>query len=158
MRNRLMLVAIVVASLTVCALFSVAENVIDDLKNREYLFILTADTGIFKDGKLTLKGTPIVAFYALGVKEDDGHFFSEEFVNMWDTKAVILKADPPNGTINILDEKGSYSAVMEFSEPEATVNTVTFKARVLEGDIPASFNSTSLFLRLRLKSSIPSQN
>lgn len=158
MRYGLTLTTLVIASLTFSALFAAAENVIDDSKNPEYLFILTADTGTFKDGKLTLKGTPIVAFYAIGVKRDAGHFFSEQFVKMWDTKAVILKADPPNGTINVLDEKGSYSGVMEFSEPVATINTVTFKARVLEGDIPASFNSTSMFLRLRLTSPIHSQN
>ena len=158
MRNGLRLATITVLLFGICAVFAGAVNVIDDSKNPEYLFILTADTGTFKDGKLTLVGTPIVAFYALGVKRDAGHFFSKAFVNMWDTKAVILKADPPNGTINILDEKGSYSAVMEFSEPESTINTITFKARVLEGDIPASFNSTSLFLRLRLTSYIHSQH
>jgi len=158
MRKGLILTAALIASVAMTGLFAAAENVIDDSKTPEYLFILTADTGTFKDGKLTLNGTPIVAFYALGEKRDDGHFFSEQFVKMWDTKAVILKADPPNGTINILDDKGSYSAVMEFSEPKADINTITFKARVLEGDIPASFNSTSMFLRLKLTSPIHTQN
>lgn len=158
MRKGFILTVVLAASVTMSALFAAAENVIDDSKTHEYLFILTADTGTFKDGKLTLNGTPIVAFYAIAEKRHDGHFFSEQFVKMWDTTAVILKADPPNGTINILDDKGSYSAVMEFSEPQADINTITFKARVLEGDVPASFNSTSMFLRLKLTSPIHTQN
>ena len=77
---------------------------------------------------------------------------------MWNTKAVILKTDPPRVTLNVLDDKGSNSCVIELSEPEGTINTATFKARVLEGELPASFDSSSLFLDMNVKSAIGTEN
>lgn len=141
-----------------CAVFANAEHVIDDSKNPRYLFILTANTGTFEQGTLTLRGVPVVAFFALGVKRHAGHFFLGTFIEMWNTKAVILKADPPNGTLNVLDDKGSNSCVIELSVPEGTINTVTFKARILEGELPASFGSSSLFLDMNVKSAIGTEN
>lgn len=138
--------------------FASAEPAVDDSKNLRYLFILTADTGTFEDGTLTLNGTPIVAFFALGTKRDAGHFFLGTFIEMWNTKAVISEADPPRGTLNVLDDKGSNSCVIELSVPEGTINTVTFKARILEGELPASFGSSSLFLDMNVKSAIGTEN
>lgn len=135
-----------------------AEPDVDDSKSLRYLFILTADTGTFEEGTLTLNGTPIVAFYSLGAKRHAGHFFLGTFIEMWNTKAVILKTDPPRGTLNVLDNKGSNSCVIELSDPVGTINTVTFKARVLEGELPASFDSSSLFLDMNVKSTIGTEN
>ncbi|MEQ9617571.1 MAG: hypothetical protein RIG61_00160 [Deltaproteobacteria bacterium] len=141
-----------------CAVFANAGHVIDDSKNPRYLFILTADTGSFKDGKLTLNGIPIVAFYALGVKREAGHFFVEDFIKIWNTKAVLLKADPPNGTLNVVEDGKSFSCVIELSDPGAGVNAITFRARVLEGELPDSFGPSSLFLDMNVKSSLGTEN
>jgi len=139
-----------IAAILICALTftAQAEHVIDDSKNPRYQFVLSPDTGSFKDGKLTLNGVPIVTFYTLGAKRQDGHFLLKDFILMWNNNARLIKSDPPNGTLSVLSDKGASGAVIEFSEPSATINTLTFKARILEGELPEEFGPSSLFFKL----------
>ncbi len=151
-------VLIVTIILSVLTLSADAEHIIDDSKNPRYQFVFSSVTGSFKDGKLTLKGVPIVTFYSLGVKRWDGHFLLKEFVRMWNNDARVLKTDPPNGTLSVLSDKGSSGAVIELSEPETTINTITFKARILEGKLPAAFGPSSLFLELTVSAPLHTEN
>lgn len=137
---------------------SAQDHVIDDSKPPQYLFIITGDTGTFEDGKLTLNGTPIVTFYSMATQRSVGHFLVGTFVETWEKNSSIYKADPPNGTLSVLDEKGSLGAVIEVSNPVSTLNSITFNARVLEGKLPASFNASSLFLKLQVDEKLKTQN
>ena len=141
-----------------CVLANAQNHVIDDSKNPEYLFIITGNTGTFGDGKLTLNGTPIISFYAMATKREVGHFLVGTFIEMWEKNSSAYKADPPNGTISVFDEKGSLGAVIEVSNPESTLNSITFDARVLEGKLPATFNASSFFLKLNVAEAPHTQN
>ena len=143
--NSLVLTFIMLGVITLPAL---SEHVIDD--SLKYQFVLSGDTGSVKDGKLTLNGVPIVTFYSLGVKRGDGHFFVRSFVDVWGNNAQILEKDPPNATLSILSDKGSTGVVVELSEPQAGINSITFKVRVLEGALQEEFGSYTLLLRLTL--------
>ena len=134
------------------------NHVIDDSKNPQYLFVITGDTGTFEGGKLTFKGTPIITFYSMATQRSVGHFLVGTFVEMWEKNSSIYKADPPNGTISVLDEKGSLGAVIEVSNPVSTLNSITFNARVLEGKLPSSFNASSFFLKLNVTEAPHTQN
>lgn len=146
--RRLIQLILTIAILSFLALPASAEHVVDD--SYSYQFVLSGDTGALKDGKITLNGVPIVTFYSLGTKRGDGHFFVKSFVEVWNNNAKIFEKDPPNGTLSVLSDKGSLGAVVELSEPTATLNSITFKARVLEGGLPEQFGSYTLFLRLKL--------
>jgi hypothetical protein len=87
-----------------------------------------------------------------------GHFLVGTFVETWEKNSSIYKADPPNGTLSVLDEKGSGNAVIAVSKPTSTLNSITFNARVLEGKLPASFNASSLFLKLQVDEKLKTQN
>jgi len=134
--------------LGIITLPTMAEHVIDD--SIRYQFVLSGDTGSVKDGKLTLNGVPIVTFYSLGVKRGNGNFFVKSFVDAWDNNARILEKDPPNGTLSVLSGRGSNGVIVELSEPQARINSITFKVRVLEGELPEEFGPYTLFLRLTL--------
>jgi len=134
------------------------DHAIDDSKNPQYLFIITGDTGTFEGGKLTFKGVPIVTFYSMAAKRDVGHFLMGTFVEMWEKNSSAYKADPPDGTISVLDEKGALGAVIEVSNPVSTLNSITFKARVLEGKLPPAFNASSFFLKLNVIEAPHTQN
>ena len=144
--------------ISLCVSAAKAEHVIDDSKNLRYQFVLSSDTGSLKDGKLTLNGVPIVTFYSLGVKSGDGHFLLKEFIRMWNNDARVLKTDPPNGTLSVLSDRGSSGAVIEISEPGATVNSITFKARILEGELPLGFGPSTLFLKLSVSAPLRTEN
>ena len=156
MKNSILILTII---FSLCGVLANAQNhVIDDSKNPQYLFVITGDTGTFEGGKLTLKGAPIVTFYAMSIQRSVGHFLVGTFVEMWEKNSSIYKSDPPNGTISVLDEKGSLGAVIDVSNPESTLNSITFDARVLEGKLPASFNASSFFLKLNVTQAPHTQN
>ena len=126
---------ILIASLLVVVvpLTSQAEHVVDD--SLRYQFVLSGNKGSLKEGTLTLSGIPIVSFYSLGKVRGAGHFFIESFVEVWNNNAKVFEKDPPNATLSVLSAKGSSGAVVELSEPTANLNSISFKARVLEGAI-----------------------
>ena len=135
-----------------------AQNHVDDSKKLEYQFVITGDSGTFKNGKLYLKGTPIVSFYYLGEVRKDGHFLVGSFTEMWEKNAATYKADPPSGTMSVLNQEGSLGAVVQVANPVSTLNSITFDAKVLEGELPDSFNASSFFLKLNVKEKLQTQN
>ncbi len=156
MKNRILILTIIFSFC--CVLANAQNHVIDDSKNLRYLFIITGDTGTFKDGKLTLNGTPIVTFTYLGTTREVGHFLVDTFVEMWDKNPSTYNTNPPSGTLSVLDKKGHANSVIAVSNPVSTLNSITFDARVLEGKLPASFNASSLFLKLNVTEKLQTQN
>ena len=134
-----------------------AEHVIDESKRPNYQFIISGDTGTLKDGKLSLTGVPVVTFYTLGEKRLAGHIYIESFAEVWKKSAQIVKTDPPNGTISVLSKEGPQGATIELSEPNADVNDLSFKARVLEGELPESFGPFQIYIRLTLNEHLKTQ-
>ena len=145
---------------SVLALFVIkaqAEHVIDESKSPRYQFIISGDTGTLKDGKLSLTGAPIVTFYTLGEKRLAGHIYVQSFSEVWNNNAQILKTDPPNGTISVLSKESPEGATIELSEPKADLNDISFKARVLEGEIPESFGPFQIYIGLTLNEHLKTQ-
>lgn len=134
------------------------DKVSKDSKNFEYLFIITGDSGNFKDGKLTIGGTPIVVFNYLGETREVGHFLVETFIEVWDKNSSAYNANPPSGTLSVLDQKGVGNAVIAVSSPSSTLNSVTFDTKVLEGEVPESFNASTFFLKLKVDDKLKTQN
>ncbi len=75
-----------------------------------------------------------------------GHISLKKFVEQWGKGADSFKADPPNATLSIFNEKGNKNVVVELSIPQLKGNTLIYKIRVLEGNIPKSFKPSSLFI------------
>lgn len=72
----------------------------------------------------------------------------EVFAQGWDQGPDSFKADPPNGTLSIMGKGGVTNVVVELSDPNADVmkGSVTFDVRVLDGQMPESFETTTLFV------------
>lgn len=137
---------------------SAQDHVTSGSDNLEYLFVITGDSGAYADGKLTLSGTPIVVFNYIGTTREVGHFLVGTFIEVWQTNSSTYNANPPSGTLSVLDAKGAGNAVIAVSSPSATLNSITFDVKVLEGEVPASFNASSLFLKLEVDEKLKTQN
>lgn len=137
---------------------STDNSVAGDSNNFEYLFVITGDTGTYKDGKLTLTGVPIISFNYLGSNREVGHFLVRSFTKLWETNSSGYSSEPPSGTLSILDENGPGNAVIKLSNPSSALNTISFTAKVLEGSVPESFNASSLFLELKTDKKLDTQN
>ena len=72
----------------------------------------------------------------------------EVFTQGWDTGAGSLRADPPNATLSILGKDGANNIVVELSNPDVKVKegSISFKVRVLQGEMPKSFGNSTLFI------------
>lgn len=140
------------------ALVSAQDTAVDDSLSLEYLFIITGDSGTYEDGKLTIAGVPIVSFNYLGSTREVGHFLVGRFIETWDKNSLTYNAKPPSGTLSVLDEKGAGNAVIAVSSPTSTLNSITFNVKVLEGQVPESFNAGTLFLKLKLGEKLQTQN
>ncbi len=132
--------------LTLVAGLVFAENVIDDSKKPQYLFTLASKSGSSDGNKLTLKGVPLVVYFADRPNRIAGHITLEKFVGMWDKGVDNFYVDPPDAELAIYDESGDKHSVMIISAPEVKGDTISFLVRVFAESIPKSFGHSTLFI------------
>ncbi len=123
-----------------------AEKVIDDSKNTGYLFVISGTSGSLDGDTLTLNGVPNVIYYSDRPARKAGHLSLEKFVESWNKGSDSFKADPPNATLSLLKKEGAENGVVELMSVEQKSGSVVFKISVLEGLIPESFKTSTLFI------------
>ena len=146
MKHPFKLVFIGLSVLFFGVLFANAEHVIDDSKNTGYLFFISGTSGSLDGDTLTLNGVPNVLYFSDRPARNAGHLSVSEFIEMWDKGVDSFKADPPNATLAVLKEDGAKDVVVELISVVHKSDSVIFKVAVLEGTIPESFRTTSLFI------------
>ena len=122
------------------------DHVLDSSRKPEYLFVQSAKSGSFDGDKLTLRGIPLVIYFSDRPYRIAGHVSLKEFLGKWDKGSDSFRADPPNATLSIYEESGSKNAVIELMDPRIDGDSLTYKVRVLEGNVPSSFGASSLFI------------
>ena len=134
--------------LGVSAQLASANPVINDADAPQFLYTMSAKSGMYKDGKLTLKDVPLVVYFSDRPHRISGMLSLEVFAQGWDQGPDSFKADPPNGTLSIMGKDGVTNVVVELSDPNADVmkGSVTFDVRVLDGQMPESFETATLFV------------
>ena len=115
----------------------------------EVLFVQNAKSLTYdKDsGVLTLVGTgPVVTWFSDRPVRAAGHIVTPSFVKIWDEGKDSFKADPPNANLSIIGKGTVTNAVVELQNPTLKGRNISYKVKVLEGDIPASGGTCSLFI------------
>lgn len=127
-----------------------ADPVINETETPKFLYTMSAKSGTYSEGRLTLKDVPLVIYFSDRPARISGQLSIQVFEQGWGQGPDSFKADPPNGTLSILDEAGNKNIVVELSEPNVKVEEgqISFKVRVLNGELPASFGHCSLFIDL----------
>lgn len=125
-----------------------ANPVINEADAPQFLYTMSAKSGEYKKGKLTLKDVPLVVYFSDRPHRISGMLSLEVFAQGWDQGPDSFKADPPNGTLSIMGKDGATNVVIELSDPNADVmkGSITFNVRVLEGQIPENFGTATLFV------------
>lgn len=138
--------------LTICVMMAatataeMADHVVDESENPQFLFVLSAESGSYNGETLTLTGVPAVLYFSDRPYRIAGHMSLEEFVEMWGEGADSFEMDPPSATLSFLGEDWNLNAVMEISDPILLNDTIAFTADILLGTIPASFAVSTLFM------------
>jgi len=98
-------------------------------------------------GTLTLEDiSPVVTFFSDRPHRIAGHVLLPGFLQAWAEGSDSFREDPPNADLSILEQGKVHSAVLELSAPQASQNQLTYKVKVLEGELPASGGVCSLFI------------
>ncbi len=146
MKHPFKLVYIGISVLFFGVLFANAEHVIEDSKNTGYLFVISGTSGSLDGDTLTLNGVPNVIYFSDRPARKAGHLSFEKFVESWNKGVDRFKADPPNATLSVLTKDGAEHVVVELMSAEQKSGSVVFKISVLEGLIPESFKTSTLFI------------
>ncbi len=138
---------LVICLVLVAAATSVtASHVINESENPQFLFVMSAVSGSYDGETLTLTGIPSVVYFSDRPYRIAGHMSIQEFVELWEEGANYYEVDPPNATLSILEEDGAIDVVLELTNQLLIENGVTFDITILDGEIPVSFDSSSLFI------------
>ena len=114
-------------------------------KVTSFLFVQNTNSGSFRDGRLTLKGSAPVLFFSDRPYRISGHTTLEHFIDSWDSGEDSFAEDPPNAVLSILGENVE-SFVVVLSDPELKSGGVSYKVEVEDGTIPPKFKDASLFI------------
>ncbi|PZV18929.1 MAG: hypothetical protein DCF20_02435 [Pseudanabaena sp.] len=115
----------------------------------ELLFVQNSVSGTFDGKTLTLNGIGPTIFFTDRPKRVAGQVHTKEFVSNWFTKGAdnsSFEVDPPNATLSIFGKDKVNSAVIELRNPKLVKNTLTYNVKILKGDLPKSFQESSLFI------------
>lgn len=112
----------------------------------EFLFVQNASSGSFDGERLTLDRVGPTIFFTDRPYRVFGHVQPSEFVAAWTRGPNSFAQDPPNAVLSLLGEKNVRSCMVVLSDPRIANGNLSYKAQVLNGEVPASFEEASLFI------------
>ena len=113
----------------------------------QFLFVQSAKSFTFADGKLSLHGvSPNTIYFTDRPVRIAGHITVKEYID-WgrDAKDSFTK-NPPNGTLSIIAGDEAKNIVMVLKDAKLEDDTLSFKVRILEGKMPKAGGVNSLFI------------
>ena len=147
--NRMKTSALLVAAplCLAAAHFAVAQTKAP-AKASEFLFVQTAKDIAYKDGVLTLQEvSPVTVFFSDRPQRIVGHVRNDLFLKKWAEGSNSFKSDPPNAVLSVFNEKTPPTgAVVVLSNPRLDGKNLTYDARTLKGDLPATGIDGTLFI------------
>jgi|APEBP8051073178_1049388.scaffolds.fasta_scaffold00006_218 hypothetical protein len=112
------------------------------------LMVMNSQGATLADGVLTLTGvSPNTIVFADRPVRSAGHVTTAQFIQQWDVGNDNFAIDPPNATISVLGANPGEvdDAVVVLTEPKLDGTTLTFKVKVLEGQLGQS-GAAALFI------------
>lgn len=122
------------------------QHVIDESQSPSFLFTISATSGSFEDGQLTLTGVPLVVYFSDRPARIAGHISLQDFATMWSKGANSFAMDAPNAQLSILGQSPGTQAIVTLSDLEISGTSATFRVETLDGTIPGTFGQATLFL------------
>lgn len=147
MRQKILL-AVFMLTLCLGALSAQANPVINEKDAPKFLYTMSSSSGKVEGDRIVLERVPLVVYFSDRPARISGQLSLQVFGQGWDQGPDSFRADPPNATLSILTAEGVQKVVIEISEPDVKVKegSISFKYRVLQGELPKSFGTSTLFI------------
>ncbi len=111
------------------------------------LFAQSAHAMRFEGDTLTLGGLgPATVYFSERPHRLVGLMSYPAYVDLWVKGKDNFEADPPNAALAILDETETPPAVVELLAASFEGDSMVYKVRILEGELPAESGPVSLFI------------
>jgi hypothetical protein len=112
----------------------------------ELLFVQNSTAGSYDGKTLTLSGVGPTVFFSDRPQRVTGQVRTAEFISHWDKGSDNFGENPPNASLSIFADKEIRTAIVELTSPKLKGNTLSYRVKVLKGQLPASFKESSLFI------------
>jgi hypothetical protein len=145
MSRRALIAASAMAALPAAMRVAFAE----EAKQADFLFVQSAKGMSFDKAtdKLTLEGvSPITVAFTDRPERIAAHMKTAAFVPFWSKGKDSFLHDPPNADISILEGDKLQQIVVTLLEPALDGENLTYKVKVLQGEMPAKAADISVFI------------
>jgi hypothetical protein len=116
----------------------------------EEMFVQVARGSTSKSGELTLTGiSPTTLYFSDRPERVVGHMTTDQFVGLWSESGDnSFAVDPPNAVLSFVDAGGDRpeECVVVLKSPRSDDESVSYSIDVLEGSLPQSSGSCTLFI------------
>jgi hypothetical protein len=131
--------------------FAMAQGVKEkeQAKQADFLFVQTAKSMSFdkSTNKLTLGGvSSTTLFFSDRPERIAGNMKTAAFVPFWSTGKDSFLKDPPNADVSILEGDKLQQVVVVLQSPALKGDTLVYRIKVLQGDMPAKGADVSIFI------------
>jgi hypothetical protein len=114
-----------------------------------YLFVQNAKSMTFdkSTGTLTLKEiSPMTVYFSDRPDRITGNMPTTSFMPLWKDGKDSFDKDPPNATLSIFTAGKVSDTVVELRDPVLKGETLSYKVKILEGELPANGGAAALFI------------
>jgi hypothetical protein len=121
----------------------------DDDKTVDYLVVQTAKGLTFDKAASTLSlldVSPITLFFADRPERIAGNMKTSAFIPFWSLGKDSFAKEPPNADVSIVDGDTMHQVVVVLQDPVLEGDSLRYKVRILQGDMPAKGADVSVFI------------
>jgi hypothetical protein len=113
----------------------------------DWLLVQTA-TSVSYDGKiLTLKGvSPGTIMFSDRPQRMTGNVATQALIDEWNKGQRNFEKDPPNANLSMLVDGKEHNTIVELTNPKLSGDTLTYDARMLDGEVPKTSGPATLFI------------
>ena len=122
------------------------KHPIDDSKNSQYLFVLTAESGAIDGSTLMLNGVKNVIYFSDRPHRIAGQMKLDKFDEMWSKGKNGFQRVPPNAILEIIESGNSLSFSIELASPVTKGDQIIFKIHGADEPEFGDFGPASLFI------------
>ena len=113
----------------------------------EALYVQTAASVDYKDGRLSLKGiAPTTLLFSDRPDRVTAHVPTDEFLASWGEGRNSFADDPPNAVLSTFAEDHVNDVVVVLQAPALDGDQMSYEVEILDGKMPASGGPSSLFI------------
>jgi hypothetical protein len=113
----------------------------------QFLFVQSAKSFTFADGKLSLHGvSPHTIYFTDRPVRIAGHILVKDYIDWGREAKDSFTKDPPNATLSIIAGDEAKNIVMVLADAQLEGDTLSYMVRILEGKMPKAGGVNSLFI------------